>query len=146
MEDVHTVYRGYVIFAFEALATVVMAGVTISCAAAGQVAGVVLCAALTVAGGWDLPRRCVKVELLPDDDLVVHKLLSRRVVDVRAVHTIRFHKGDETPDTFTVAFEGGSFLIGAGRSARALVDAMLRRNPSIRVSGPYARPQPQESR
>jgi hypothetical protein len=92
---------------------------------------------VAIAAGWDVPRRCFKVELHPRGALVLHKLLREERMSVQALQHIEFREDDEGSDDFLIHYEGGSFVIGAGAKARALVDAILECNPRVEVSENY---------
>jgi hypothetical protein len=140
MDDGIHAYTGRTKFVFQAACALFLGGVGVAGLVEGQPWYGCFMVALGVGAGFDLPRRCLKVELHPRGALVLHKAFRDQQISVRAVQRIEFREDDEgSDDDFLIRYEGGSFVIGAGSNACALVDAIIQGNPRVEVSENYRR-------
>ena len=127
-------YRGSWLFVVQAFSAILFSGLAVSSAATGQNGIVVLfVAVLAVFMGSRALSHCHRVELHPDGALVVcYFVRPKYVTRVGAVRSI---DRDEEDGEWTVALEASKFRLSPNRSAQGLVDALLRRKPTIVLTG-----------
>jgi hypothetical protein len=130
------VYDGRWPFGGGAAAACAMGVTMVVLAVVGQFLAALFFAAFTIATGWEQLQHCVRIELHPNQDLVLQYFRRRCVTRVAEVRTITRRSG-EGGTSFKVEYRDGTFVIGNSRRARDLVDTLLRLNPSIAVHGRY---------
>ena len=126
--------RAYVIY----LATLTGVDVAFAVLLAGSSVFVgVLFSVFALMFGVELSRTCHRVDLRSENELVLHYLFRQRVVRPASITSIELDTDPdgESPAKFVAAFDGGRFEVSANRSARRLVDALVRLEPTIAVSG-----------
>jgi hypothetical protein len=136
MADVEVSYDGRVAIVGEVCGA--LAGGVVGVVAVANGSGV-LALFFVAAVGWGIwdavQRQGWFVALETNGDLVVAKLSGEQRIPVRSVRSIRRRAGGEGPSTFRIVYDGGSCILVAGARARALVDELILRNPSITVKG-----------
>ena len=128
--EVVVAYRGAWMCVLQSVCVIVFAGIAV---VARSFIGFVLCGALAVFMGALASSHCRRVELHADGALIVRYFVRRPVV-TRA-DAVRSIERDDEDGECTIIFERGKFRLSPNRSARWLVHALVRRNPSIRLSG-----------
>jgi hypothetical protein len=128
--------KGAIHFSFLLIGTLVAAMLAALMLANSSLIGAALFGGFAVMAGMDLARTCYRVELLSEDELVLHQFLWLRVIRPASITSIELDEDSEGgQSTFVVVFDGGKFKVSANRSARRLVDALVRLEPTIAVSG-----------
>lgn len=106
--------------------------VAVGAAVEGQVvAAVVLCVG-ALGCGFAARNYCYRVTARSDGGLILHYLFGNRTTRSDAVSTIELDAGAEE---FTVEFDGRRFEMVNTLSARSVVEALMRQNPDIALSG-----------
>jgi hypothetical protein len=107
---------------------------------AGFVTIAVLLGGLSMSA-WGIYKTCYRVEVT-DGYLVMRYLYRRRSVRLEEVQCIEYIAQDEdTPAKFDVLLRDGShFRVVANQSTRALIEAIVRRQPDVLVIGQISPP------
>jgi hypothetical protein len=106
--------------------------VAVGAAVAGQAVAAVVLGVGALGCGFAVRNFCYRVTVRTDGGLILHYLFGNRKTRSDAVSTIELDAGEEE---FTVEFGGGRFEMVNTLSARSVVEALMRQNPDIALSG-----------
>ena len=128
------VYRGGRYAVGGGLSLLFMVALAIACVAIGEAVLGLLLIAVLIPFFCGARRWCLRVELSSNRDLAVRYYHHRALTNVGAVREIAKRRKGGGSD-FKVDFDGGAFVLGDTKSAREMVDELLRLNPSLTRKG-----------
>ena len=126
------VYRGARQFVFVTAGAAVLAVVTIAAVVVGHPVSLLL-GPMALFLAFLAGQHCSQVELCGNGDLVLRFFVRRGITTtVEAVSSI---DRDDEDGEWCVSFDEGTFRMSPNRSATSLVHALMRRRPTIALTG-----------
>jgi len=104
----------------------------------GAIVVLVLCASVAAKEGFDASRECYEFDAFPDGHLEIKYGFRRNAIsNVRAIRSIQLKSGASS-STWIVTTSEATFRLSRYK-ATPLIESLVRRNPSIELTG-YAVP------